>query len=256
MKKRLLALLTAILMAAATVGVTTTLVSQASDTTTSQTPKKCKKCKKIVKKAKKCKDKKSAKCKKLKKKARKCKKTLRSKQCKKPSTKPSPKPSGSGGTSGGQEVTGEIQQPAPFVDTQTGEVACYSGKHRREAVLTDGANQGVDGWHFDVDPKTIGAKFVLTADGGEGTPDLDITFYTDFGTVEQQADTAYAPPNQPYDTRGPGGETGTVPKDMKKAIVCMLDGANVPFTYKTGGPVTGGGGSASASPSPSASAGI
>jgi hypothetical protein len=243
-------------MAAGSIGVATTLVSQASTETTTQTPKKCKKCKKIIKKAKKCKKSGSTspKCKKAKKKARKCKKTLKSQQCRKPSTNPSPKPSGS--TSGGQEVTGEIQQPAPFVDTETGEVACYAGKHRREAVLTDGANQGVDGYHFDVDPKTIGSKFVLTADGGEGTPDLDITFYTEFGTVEQQADTQYAPPNQGFDTRAPGGETGTVPPEMKKAIVCMLDGANVPFTYKTGAPVSGGGGSPSSSPSPSASSGF
>ena len=253
----MLALVTALVMAAASLGVGTALVSQASTETTTQKPKKCKKCKKVIKKAKKCKKtgNNSAKCKKFKKKAKKCKKFVKSKKCKKPSTQPSPKPSGSGGgTSGGQEVTGEIQQPAPFVDTQTGEVACYSGKHRREAVLTDGANQGVDGYHFDVDPKTVGAKFVLTADGGEGTPDLDITFYEDFGTVEQQADTQYAPPNQSFDTRAPGGETGTVPAGMKKVIVCMLDGANVPFTYKTGAPVSGGGGGGtSPSPSPSAS---
>jgi hypothetical protein len=252
----MLALVTALVMAAGSIGVATTLVSQASTETTTQTPKKCKKCKKIVKKAKKCKKNgnTSAKCKKIKKKARKCKKTLKSRKCKKPSTnpKPSPKPSGSGGTTGGQEVKGEIQQPAPFVDTENQEVACYAGKHRREAVLTDGANQGVDGYHFDVDPKTVGAKFVLTADGGEGTPDLDITFYEDFGTVEQQADTQYAPPNVAFDTRAPGGETGTVPAGMKKVIVCMLDGANVPFTYKTGAPVSGGGGSTSPSPSPSA----
>lgn len=253
MKNRMLALMTALVMAAASLGVGTALVSQASTETTSQTPKKCKKCKKVIKKAKKCKKSgsTSAKCKKAKKKARKCKKTLRSQQCK-ASPRPSPKPSGSGATTGGQEVKGEIQQPAYFFDQQNQEVACYAGKHRRGAVLTDGENQGVDGWHFDVDPKTVGAKFVLTVDGGEGTPDLDITFYEDFGTVEQQADTAYAPPNQAYDTRGPGGETGTVPANMKKAIVCMLDGANVPFTYTAGAASGGGGGGTSPSPSPSA----
>jgi hypothetical protein len=259
MKNRTLALVTALVMALASVGVGMSLVSQASTETTTQTPKKCKKCKKVIKKAKKCKKSgsTSAKCKKAKKKARKCKKTLRSKQCK-GGTTPSPKPSGSGGsTAGGQEVKGTIQQPAKFVDTQTGEVSCYAGKHRRGAVLTDGANQGVDGWHFDVDPKTVGAKFVLTADGGEGAPDLDITFYEDFGTVQQQADTAYAPPNQTFETRGPGGETGTVPADMKKAIVCLFDGANVPFTYTAGaGSGGGGGGGGGTSPSPSPSAGI
>ena len=132
-------------------------------------------------------------------------------------------------------------------------VGCYSGKHRREAVLTDGANQGVDGWHFDVDQKTLGKNFVLTADGGEGTPDLDITFYTEFGTPEQIADPNYAPPSQAYETREAGGETGTVPAGMKLAIVCMLDGANVPFTYKTttsGGPAPSTSPSASAAPAP------
>jgi hypothetical protein len=257
MKKRMLALTTAIVMAFASVGIVTSVVSQASDTTTTQTPKKCKKCKKVIKKAKKCKKSHntSAKCKKLKKKARKCKKTLKSRTCKKPSTKPTPSASGSGGgTSGGQEVTGTIQQPAYFVDADTGEVACYSGKHRRGAVLTDGANQGVDGWHFEVDPKTIGAKFTLTPEGGEGTPDLDIDFYTEFGTPEQLADPMYAPVSQGYNTREAGGETGTVPQGMKLAIVCMLDGANVPFTYKTGTASGGGGSTASPSTSPSATA--
>ncbi|HEY7873489.1 MAG TPA: hypothetical protein VIG64_00035, partial [Actinomycetota bacterium] len=236
MKKRMLALLTAMVMAFASVGIATTFVSQASDTTTTQTPKKCKKCKKVIKKAKKCKKSgsTSAKCKKLKKKARKCKKTLRSQKCKKPSPQPSPKPSGSGGT-GGQEVKGEIQQPAPYVDPNDPKVTCYSGKHRREAVLTDGANQGVDGWHFEVDPKTLGTQFLLTADSGEGAPDLDITFYNEFGTPEQLADPNYAPTSQGYDTRAAGGETGTVPQGMKLAIVCMLDGANASFTYRAGG---------------------
>jgi hypothetical protein len=254
MKKRMLALTVAIVMAFMAVGIGTSLVSQASNTTTSQVPKKCKKCKKIIKKAKKCKKahNTTAKCKRIKKRAKKCKKTLRSKKCKKPSTNPSPKPSGSTGTTGGQTVTGEIQQPAPFVDTANpGTVGCYAGKHRREAVLTDGANQGVDGWHFEVDPKTLGKNFVLTADGGEGTPDLDITFYTEFGTPEQIADPTYAPPSQAFETRGPGGETGTVPAGMKLAIVCMLDGANVPFTYKT---TTSGGPAPSSSPSATATA--
>jgi hypothetical protein len=254
MKQRMLATLVALVVAFAGLGVGASLVSHASSTTTSQVPKKCKKCKKIIKKAKKCKKSgsHSAKCKKLKKKAKKCKKTLRSKKCKKPSTNPSPAPSGSEGTSGGQQVTGTIQQPAPFVDTANpGTVGCYSGKHRRGAVLTDGANQGIDGWHFDVDPKTIGKKFVLTADGGEGTPDLDITFYTEFGTPEQIADPTYAPPSQAYETRAAGGETGTVPTGMKLAIVCMLDGANVPFTYKIS---TSGAPAPSSSASPSATA--
>jgi hypothetical protein len=250
MKKRMLALITAIVMAAATMGVATTLVSQASDTTTAQTPKKCKKCKKVIKKAKKCKKSgsTSAKCKKLKKKAKKCKKTLRSKQCKKPSTQPSPKPSGSAGT---QKISGEIVQPNPVPDDPE---ACYAGKHRRELILTDGANQGVDGYHFDVDPNTARRPFTLALDGGEGEPDLDITFYTEYGTPEQAADTNHAPPNQAFEKRAPGGETGVVPDGMTVAIICMLNGANVSFTYTAGGAQVAPSPGSSASPSPSASA--
>jgi hypothetical protein len=52
---------------------------------------------------------------------------------------------------------------------------------------------------------------------------------------------------------GPGGETGTVPgPEFKLAIVCMLDGANVPFTYKASTSGGSGGPAPSASPSPSA----
>lgn len=238
MKKRLLPLMTAIVMALASVGVATTLVSQASDTTTTQTPKKCKKCKKTIKKAKKCKKtgNTSAKCKRLKKKAKKCKKTLRSQQCKKSGTQPSPKPSGSAGGTGSQEVKGEIQQPNPFPQDPN---ACYAGKHRRAAVLTGGANQGVDGYHFDVDEGTNGTNFVLTVDSGEADPDLDITFYTDFGTQEQALDTQHAPPSQAFETREAGGESGVVPAGMKKAIVCMLTGANATFTYTAGPAVPG-----------------
>jgi hypothetical protein len=236
MKNRMLALVTALVMAAASLGVGTTLVSQASTETTTQTPKKCKKCKKVIKKAKKCKKSgnNSAKCKKIKKKARKCKKTLRSRQCKKPSTNPSPSPSGSGG-SGAQEVKGEIAQPNPFPQDPN---SCYAGKHRRAAIATGGANQGVDGYHFDLVEGTQGTNFILTVDSGEQDPDLDITFYTELGTQQQAADPQHAPPNQTYEKRGPGGESGVVPEGMKVAIVCMLTGFNATFTY-TAGPGVG-----------------
>ena len=93
----------------------------------------------------------------------------------------------------------------------------------------------MDGYHFDVDPGTWNKEFVLEVTGGEGDVDLDITFYTEFGTPEQQTDPSYAPPNQTYETRSPGGEKGTVPANMKKAIVCMWSGANSTFVYKAGG---------------------
>ena len=193
-----------------------------------QTPNRCKKCRRVTRRAKRCKRQgnNSPRCKRAIRQARKCKRVLRKPACR--------RPSGGGGTTpteGGQTVEGSVATANPFPQDPN---SCYSGKHRRGAVLSDGGNQGTDGYHFDVAEGTNGQNFVLEVTGGEGDVDLDITFYTEFGTVEQQSDTAYAPPNQSYESRGPGGEKGTVPEGMKKAIVCMLTGANATFTYKAG----------------------
>lgn len=121
-----------------------------------------------------------------------------------------------------QEVTGTIALPAPFV---AGDVnSCYSGLHRRTAVITQEQVNGIVGYHFDIDPATWGGKFTLEVTDGQGDIDFDITFYTEFGTPEQAADTAYAPVNVSYEEREPGGEVGTVPPEMNKAIVCMWAG--------------------------------
>lgn len=131
-----------------------------------------------------------------------------------------------------QMVEGSVLMRAPFFgDTFA---SCYSGLHRRLAIVGgDAVNQGV-GYHFDVDPKTAGQPFELEVTGGTGAVDFDITFYTEFGTQEQATDTSYAPANVGFDERGPGGEKGEVPEGMKKAIVCMYDGFDATFTYSTG----------------------
>jgi len=134
-----------------------------------------------------------------------------------------------------QKVEGSIALPAPHPD------GCYSGLHRRLMIVTqDQGPNGVIGYDFDIDKKTWSKPFVLKVTGGQGTVDLDITFYTEFGTVEQAADTQYAPGNIAYDTREAGGEAGTVPPQMKRAIVCLYAGSagyggmNAGFTYVAG----------------------
>jgi hypothetical protein len=133
-----------------------------------------------------------------------------------------------------QVVEGDIAMMAPFYGDQL--ATCYSGAHRRMAVLTQEQVNGVVGYSFDVDPATIGKPFVLEATGGQGGVDLDITFYTEFGTAEQATDTAFAPTNYSFETRGAGGESGVIPKGVEwtKAIVCMHTGAGATFTYTAG----------------------
>ena len=132
-----------------------------------------------------------------------------------------------------QKVEGDIAMMAPYAGSTF--ATCYSGLHRRLAILTQENNNGIVGYHFDLEPSTFGKPFVLEVTGGQGGVDLDITFYTEFGTVEQATDTAYAPPNYTFENRGPGGESGIIPKgDWTKAIVCMHTGAGASFTYTAG----------------------
>jgi hypothetical protein len=130
-----------------------------------------------------------------------------------------------------QTVEGAIALRAPFTDL----ASCYAGLQRRVAVVTQENVNGVVGYHFDVDKATAGKPFVLEVTGGQQNPDLDITFYTEFGTVEQATDSAYAPTNVSFEDRGPGGEAGIVPKGgFEKAIVCMFDGYGASFKYTAG----------------------
>ena len=138
-----------------------------------------------------------------------------------------------------QKVSGSIALPAPFTDG----VGCFAGLHRRIAILTQEQVNGDVGYHFDLDPATIGKPFVLEVTGGQGDVDLDITFYYEFGTVEDvvgDPQGAGAPVTYQYSTREPGGESGTVPKgEYTKVIVCLYggtEGASVgaSFDYTAG----------------------
>ena len=138
-----------------------------------------------------------------------------------------------------QELSGSIALPAPYTDN----TGCYAGLQRRVAILTQEQVNGVIGYHFDVDPSTIGKPFVLEVTGGQQHVDLDINFYYEFGTVDDvtgDPQNAGSPVNYGFNTREAGGESGIVPKgDYTKAIVCMYGGdqgagAGATFTYTAG----------------------
>jgi hypothetical protein len=133
-----------------------------------------------------------------------------------------------------QTVEGSVKMMAPWAGTQL--ATCYSGGHRRLAILTseNQAINGVIGYHFDLDPATVNKPFTLEVTGGSADVDLDITFYPEFGTPEQAADPNYAPAAYSYEQREAGGEAGKVPPGMKKAIVCMHTGTDATFTYTAG----------------------
>ncbi|MGH2754817.1 MAG: hypothetical protein ACRDLB_10320 [Actinomycetota bacterium] len=126
-----------------------------------------------------------------------------------------------------QEMQGEIALAAPYPADGT----CFTGATRRTALASDGAVNGVVGYHFDLDPRTAGKNFQLHVTGGSADVDLDIAFYADFGSMD---DPATAPANVAFETREAGGEEGKVPAGMTKVIVCMYAGSDAAFHYMAG----------------------
>jgi hypothetical protein len=131
-----------------------------------------------------------------------------------------------------QMIEGNIAMQAPPSDATDNPNGCYSGVHRRLSVISQGQINGVVGFDFDIDKATWGKKFRLTSE--TAGVDIDITFYTDFGTLEQATDTAFAPATAAFETRSAEGEAGKVPASMTKAIVCMKSGQNADFMYMAG----------------------
>jgi hypothetical protein len=99
---------------------------------------------------------------------------------------------------------------------------------QRTLMATAGAPNGVFGYSFEVDPKTVNKKFTLEVSDGVG---MDIQFYSELGDV---TDPTAAPANVGYETAGPGGESGTVPKGFPIAFICMTEGVEGTFTYTAG----------------------
>lgn len=126
-----------------------------------------------------------------------------------------------------QHVEGSVLLPQP------GGVANCNFRPQRATRGASGEAfpNGVLGFTFNVDPKTVGQPFKLEVEGGQGDVDLDIVFYSDYG---DPADPTTAPANTGYETVGPGGEEGTIPPGYPLAFVCMAIGGNATFTYMTG----------------------
>ncbi len=125
-----------------------------------------------------------------------------------------------------QTEEGSIALPAPFTDG-----TCFYGLHRRLNLVAQRQVQGIVGHDFDVDPATEGGKFKLVP--SDESVDLDISFYQSMGDIQ---DPAGAPANAGFETREPGGEAGVVPPGYPIAIVCMVAGENVDFTYTATSP--------------------
>lgn len=120
-----------------------------------------------------------------------------------------------------QHVEGTIAIP------QGGNAAATCVYRTQRTLLAAGGPNGVVGYTFEVDPATAGKPFKLEASSGTG---MDISFYAGIG--DPAASTA--PANYPYETPGPGGESGTVPAGFSHAFVCMTEGANGSFSYMAG----------------------
>lgn len=131
-----------------------------------------------------------------------------------------------------QEVSGHIASQAPPADATSNPNGCYAGVHRRIAVATMEQVNGIVGFHFDVDKATWKKKFRLTP--VTAGVDIDILFYSEFGTLDQATDTAYAPYNVAFEERNTDGEFGKVPADVTKGLVCMKAGMNADFLYEAG----------------------
>ena len=120
-----------------------------------------------------------------------------------------------------QVVEGSIVVP------QGGNAAATCVYRAQRTLISGGGPNGILGYTFDVDPKTVGRPFTLEAADGSG---MDISFYSELGDV---TDPTTAPTNMASETPGPGGEKGTVPAGFPIAFVCMTEGVNAGFTYKT-----------------------
>ena len=142
-----------------------------------------------------------------------------------------------------QTQEGTIMLPAPFAQDMS---KCYAGLHRRSDTLSQGNENGITGYHFDVDKKTWNKPFNLAVTAAEGDADLDIYFYSHYPTVDEwqnDPQNAGAPVSVDFINRKIGGEKGKVPADTTKAIVCLYAGdpgtgayyaTNAAFKYVAG----------------------
>lgn len=142
-----------------------------------------------------------------------------------------------------QTQEGSIVLPAPFAQDQS---KCYAGLHRRSDTATQGQENGVTGYHFDIDKRTWNKPFRLDVTGAEGDADLDIYFYSHYPSIDEWPNdpgNAGAPVSVDFINRKAGGEKGKVPARTTKAVVCLYAGdpgtgptyaTNAAFKYVAG----------------------
>lgn len=134
-----------------------------------------------------------------------------------------------------QTEEGSVLLPGPGPNGET-TGGCWTGWPRRFWVVSSGASAGPFGYMFEIDKSTWGGNFKLEVTGGQaGTEDLDMTFYSNPGTIDP-ADPAMQGgivETGAYLSREPGGEVGMVPQTSTLALVCLAigSGANAEFTY-------------------------
>ena len=113
-----------------------------------------------------------------------------------------------------------------------GAATCVYRAHRTLFIAAGEQVNGIAGYTFEVDPKTVGLPFKLEASDGTG---FDISFYATLGApTDPGFDPTAAPANIAFEKTGLGGEEGTVPEGYPYAFVCMTDGSNGTFTYAAG----------------------
>lgn len=133
-----------------------------------------------------------------------------------------------------QVVEGTIALPAVFWASALND-GCWGGLHRRIATASQNmAPNGVVGYEFEVDKATWGKNFVLEATGGEGTVDLDLFLYIHYPPLDEWPDDPVnggTPTSVDFNTREEGGESGEVPENAIKGIVCLYGGPSGYFGY-------------------------
>ena len=104
-----------------------------------------------------------------------------------------------------------IALPAPFPADMSG---CYSGLHRRGAVRVGAASSTTasSATRFNIDKRTWKKPFKLAVGEGQGDVDLDIHFYTEFGTASRLQTRPTHLLRFAYESRKAGGEKGKVPQ--------------------------------------------
>ena len=110
-----------------------------------------------------------------------------------------------------QVEKGVIVAPTPLA-------TCHYLTYLNAVLDTAARLNGVVLYDFPIDPATRGHAFTLTLPT-KLSADLDITFYTARGL-------------RSYDKHALGGESGTVPRTAKSAVICLAVGAPAPFTYR------------------------